>query len=408
MKFPTSEMQGMMVDAMDTSKVMSHARKAADKRNLDDVLVIDVDAHHFETDSLREMAEYIEDPVQRQAIKSSTLLPGGSSTSFMPPNVGFQDMGGRVLRSRLRTTELSDPKKGHRDTEITLKWMDALSVDYCCLFPTPLLLAGVHPMREMEVGLARGYTAWLTDKITRNEPRIRTMVYLPTNTPDEAYRMVEDYGGRDDVLGFLVTSVRYRPVHDNKLMRVYSLIEDTGKPIAFHSAYNWQDQLLGQCNRFLSVHALGFPFFNMVHMTNWVLNGMPEKFPKLKSIWIESGLSWVVFLMHRLDNEYKMRSSECPTLKMLPSEYMRQMYFATQPMEVPDDLAELEATFDMLDAPNQLVYTSDYPHQDMDLPSVIWDLPFLDETAKRNILGDNARKLFNLDVSARFPKYKAA
>jgi hypothetical protein len=33
----------------------------------------------------------------------------------------------------------------------------------------------------------------------------------------------------------------------------------------------------------------------------------------------------------------------------------------------------------------------------MDLPSTIHDLPFLDETAKRNILGGNALRLFNLE-----------
>jgi hypothetical protein len=33
----------------------------------------------------------------------------------------------------------------------------------------------------------------------------------------------------------------------------------------------------------------------------------------------------------------------------------------------------------------------------MDLPSTIHDLPFLSNQAKRNILGENARKLFNLD-----------
>jgi hypothetical protein len=33
----------------------------------------------------------------------------------------------------------------------------------------------------------------------------------------------------------------------------------------------------------------------------------------------------------------------------------------------------------------------------MDLPSTIHDLPFLSEQAKRNILGDNARRLFNLE-----------
>ena len=29
----------------------------------------------------------------------------------------------------------------------------------------------------------------------------------------------------------------------------------------------------------------------MIHMTNWVLNGLPERFPKLKVLCIESGLA---------------------------------------------------------------------------------------------------------------------
>ena len=33
----------------------------------------------------------------------------------------------------------------------------------------------------------------------------------------------------------------------------------------------------------------------------------------------------------------------------------------------------------------------------MDLPSTIYDLPFLDQQAKRNILGGNAQRLFNLE-----------
>jgi hypothetical protein len=37
------------------------------------------------------------------------------------------------------------------------------------------------------------------------------------------------------------------------------------------------------------------------------------------------------------------------------------------------------------------------------LPSTIWDLPFLDEQAKRNILGGNAQRIFNIDISDRFP-----
>src|SRR5262249_24584207 len=52
-------------------------------------------------------------------------------------------------------------------------------------------------------------------------------------------------------------------------------------------------------------------------------------------------------------------------------------------------------------AETQLLYSSDYPHWDFDLPSTIYDLPFLSEQAKRNILGGNAIRLFNLRLPAQ-------
>ncbi len=150
------------------------------------------------------------------------------------------------------------------------------------------------------------------------------------------------------------------------------------------------------CNRFIAVHALGFTWYNVVHLTNWICNAMPERYPNLKVIWIESGLAWLPFLMQRLDNEYMMRSSEVPLLKKKPSDYMRDMFYTTQPMEMVENRKALELTFELLKADTQLLYSSDYPHWDMDLPSTIYDLPFLNEQQKRNILGGNAVRLFNL------------
>ena len=74
--------------------------------------------------------------------------------------------------------------------------------------------------------------------------------------------------------------------------------------------------------------------------------------------------------MQRLDHSYMMRTSDCPQLKRKPSEYMQEMFYSSQPMEVPDDLSILEATFKMIKAETQLVWSSDYPHWDFDLPSV--------------------------------------
>ena len=45
----------------------------------------------------------------------------------------------------------------------------------------------------------------------------------------------------------------------------------------------------------------------------------------------------------------------------------------------------------------RLLYSSYYPHWDMDLPSTIYDLDFLSETAKRNILGGNAQRVFRME-----------
>ena len=145
-------------------------------------------------------------------------------------------------------------------------------------------------------------------------------------------------------------------------------------------------------NKFLSVHALGFPCSKMVHLTNWIVNGLPERFPELNVIWIEGGLAWVPFMMQRLDHEYEMRTvrgARC--CKRLPSEYMREMYFTSQPLERHRDLDLLEKTFELIDAENRLLYASDYPHWDFDVPSLIYDLPFLNEQAKRRSSGRTLR-----------------
>jgi hypothetical protein len=243
----------------------------------------------------------------------------------------------------------------------------------------------------------------MTEVVLPQEPRILAMPYLPFNDPEATYRTVKKFGDRKGVVGFLVTSVRYKAVYDNAYMKTYALLEEMGKPLAFHAAFNWLDRMYTNSNRFIVAHGFGFTLFNAIPCANWVMNALPERFPQLKVVWIESGVAWIPWLMQRFDHSYKMRSSECPGLKKLPSDYMRDMFYTTQPLEVPDDLSILEMTFKMAKAETQLLYASDYPHWDMDLPGRIYDLPFLSEQAKRNILGDNARRVFGIDPSARFP-----
>jgi uncharacterized protein len=383
----------LSVEEFDTATFLTHATQQAKQRRYEDFLIVDVDAHHYETEHFRRICDYIEDPVMRDQAKYQGFGAQGLTTTAG----GYQSLDGRITRNAGRRLEKTPPSP-HRDVTLTKRWMDAMGVDIACMFPTPMLFLGTTPRKDVEVALARAYNAWLCEEVLAAEPRIKSTLYLPFQDADACYKMVQDFGDKKGVIGFTVVSPHYQAVYDNSYVKLWRALEERNLPIVFHGSYAWgEDKSISLCNKFIAVHSLGFVWFNVIHLTNWLVNGMPERFPKLKVCWIESGLAWIPFLMQRLDNEWMMRSSEVPLLKRRPSDYMREMFYSTQPMEMVNNREALELTFKMINAETQLMYASDYPHWDMDLPSTIYDLPFLTEQAKRNILGGNAKRLFNLE-----------
>ena len=331
------------------------------------------------------------DPILRNEIKHQ----GWGRNGVMSPDGTYQNMGGRIARLTGRDKEQAPPGI-HRDISLTKRWMDAMGIDLDLPLPDADADLGRRAAaRGRERARARLW-ALAVRHVLAHEPRIRSMLYLPFNDPAACVRMVEEFGDRKGIIGFMVTAPHRR---GNLRERLHAALCDAAGaqpaarlPRQLHLA---RADLRDLQPLHLGARA-GLLFFNMAHMTNWVMNALPERFPKLKVLWIESGLAWVPFVMQRLDNEYMMRTSEAPALKRKPSDYMRDMFYTTQPMEMVDNHETLEVTLKMINAETQLCYASDYPHWDMDLPSTIYDLPFLSEEAKRNILGGNAQRAFNL------------
>src|SRR5262245_27164927 len=147
------------VDELNTTRLLAHARQQAHQRKLDDILIVDVDAHHYENEHMSEILPFMENDVLRQL-----SIQGRSRNSLMPQVIGYQDMGGRVTRYPLRSSEKTEPGR-IRDVQLGERWMDAMSVDYSCLFPTGMLSLGTHPQKEMEVELCWAYSRWITEKV---------------------------------------------------------------------------------------------------------------------------------------------------------------------------------------------------------------------------------------------------
>ena len=58
------------VEELNTTRLLSHARKQAHARNLDDMVIVDVDAHHYENEHYDEFLPFMENDVLRQLTMS--------------------------------------------------------------------------------------------------------------------------------------------------------------------------------------------------------------------------------------------------------------------------------------------------------------------------------------------------
>lgn len=366
--------------------MLDNAAIYARAAGLDRFPVVDADAHHLEI--VKDLAPWIEGPWRRtlETVEANLLIP--------------RDLGDRYVSGRLRRARYtrSEDDKLPAAVHWFKRTMREMGIDYAIVFPTDLLSLGMHPQPEFEVAVAFAYARWMTEAVLPYEPAIKTMLYLPFNDPDASLELVERFGGRSGVAGFMVTTGRHAAIYRNPYMKVYAAVEEQGVPLGFHAVDHWRERPFEMVDNFLAAHTIGFPFYNMVHLVNLVMNGVPERFPRLRIIFMEAGVAWLPFVMARLDTMYGMRASEAPLLRRRPSQYIRDMYFTTQPLEWPADLSQLAAIFEMIDGPERLLFATDYPHWDFDLPQRIYELPFLSEAEKRRILGGNALELFGFDV----------
>jgi hypothetical protein len=116
MDMPRSETRELRFDQFSVTKHLEHASAQARARNYQDFLIVDVDSHHYENESYKELFQYIESPVIRRAAIESSKRPGRSA--FLNSQVGYQDTGGRMTRHELRKYEKVPPDI-HRDISMT-------------------------------------------------------------------------------------------------------------------------------------------------------------------------------------------------------------------------------------------------------------------------------------------------
>jgi uncharacterized protein len=185
---------------------------------------------------------------------------------------------------------------------------------------------------------------------------------------------------------------------------IYEAAEKNGVHIAIHpggegSGITGPPTPSGYPTRYFEWHNI-IPINYMAQINSLVCEGVFEKFPRLKIIALEGGVSWLPQLMWRMDKNYKALRSTTPWLKRLPSEYIvDHIRLSTQPVEEPPEPSDLIDMYRMAKAERTVMFSSDYPHWDNDNPTHN-ALNHLPDELRRRILWETAAECYGLKVEA--------
>src|SRR3954467_16209 len=83
-----NEVRNLNFNEFTETKSLEHASQQAHARNYQDFLIVDVDSHHYENESYKEVYSYLESPViKREAMESFSR---GGRSAFLNSQVGYQ------------------------------------------------------------------------------------------------------------------------------------------------------------------------------------------------------------------------------------------------------------------------------------------------------------------------------
>jgi len=360
-----------------------------------DCTVVDGDFHL--TEQISDIIPYMDEPWNR-------LLEGHNpfdeGAEYYNP---FPDPG--VLAHHIVTgrAKIFNPD-AVRSTEDVLEGMELLDVDRPLITPGAVMLRlGLVHHDEVATALARACNEFVLDQIVDESKDITATITIAGQKPNKAAEEIEDRRNESGIVGvYFPTAGVNPPLGDDIYDPIYEACENADLPLIMHGVgagtmKSFPVQYDG-FSRAISNHTIAHPFQHMVNITSMITHGVPVRYPNVDFVFQESGLGWIPFLMNRLDHEYHQQQDDAPLLDEVPSHYMKEsFYYTSQPIENADENPEYVCNIArMMNAPETLMWASDYPHHDFDHSETIFRVfaREFDTAELENIFGNTATDVF--------------
>lgn len=346
-----------------------------------DTTIVDTDVHL--SVPAEEVAKYTEEPYRSHM----------SNTGYAPlPSSGWD----RNLRGKIEHYSVRSPE------DVQERLCEEFQIDYPILNATSKLPR--LPQTDLAVNLMSAYNDLLIDQYLDEYDHFYGLASLATQKPDKAAEELDRLGDEDQIVGaYIATTGPNPPLGDPEYDIIYKAAQDNDLHIAYHGsggAFMFEFPRQNQAfEKFIEVHTMAHTWSQMMTLSSLVINGVPEKFPDLNFTFLEAGVGWIPMMMFRLNKEYSIRRSEAPLLEKSPEEYIREFYFASQPIGESNDPKHMQQLIEIVGA-DSLTFASDYPHWDFDHPDALnqYLKSTFDEEDRQKVMYQNAVDAFSLSL----------
>lgn len=272
--------------------------------------------------------------------------------------------------------------------------LDPLKLDLAILN----VVSGAHALFDpyLSAAICRATNDWLIDKWLNRDSRLRASMLVPFQNVEAAVEEIERLADDKRFVQILTLSATELPLGRRIYWPIYEAAEKHGLQLGIHAGSNYRNAPSHSgFHSFLIedhlAHTQGFA----TQIASLISEGVFTKYPQLKAVAIESGVTWVPPLMWRMSKDWRGARIEVPWVKDAPADIIRRhVRMTTQPFDLPDDPAEVPKALDHLLSDEMLLFSSDYPHwnfEDLDvLPEGIPDAT-LAKLLRDNILATYPR-----------------
>ena len=284
-------------------------------------------------------------------------------------------------------------------------------------FPSFVLFAKPPKPDEYEHRLAgvRAHNRWLVDFCDEFSDRRAGVGQVFLNDVDDALeeiRWIKEQGLRGGILLPNIPPDAHwvKPLYDPCYDPVWELCQDLEVPVTIHGGTGNPDYGPYPVSMLLYITETGF--YSQRPLTQFILSGVFERFPRLRFVMTEVGCAWVPPLLERLDGTIRgiretgatgeIRYGEDHVLNKDASEYFHQNVWIGVSQPGPADVA---ARYDL--GIERFMWGSDYPHDEGTHPYTREHLRSrfsdVDPAEVQMMLTGNAAALYDFDVEALAP-----